>query len=181
MPENLERVEANAFIWVGLTEISLPASVQYVGSQAFCCSNLEHAYVYGMATQFDWHAFLRDDGSSFNMWPNSMIMHAYAGSTAEQYMLKYGEEERFAPLSGQRLSLTAAVTDTAGNPISEGFEVYWYAQGGTEPLNADSAPTLEGVEKTLPMNTKSSSGRRLERSTASPPGRRPGWGRHPKP
>lgn len=147
LPENLERIEANAFIWAGLTEIALPASVQYVGSQAFCCSNLEHAYVYGMATQFDWHAFLRDDGSSFNMWPNSMIMHAYAGSTAEQYMLKYGEEERFAPLAGQQLSLTAAVTDAAGNPVSEGFEVYWYAQGGTEPLNTGSAPTLEGVAK----------------------------------
>nr|WP_295957014.1 leucine-rich repeat protein [uncultured Agathobaculum sp.] len=146
LPDSLERVESNAFYGCGLTEITLPASLQYVGKSAFYCFQLANTYVYGMDTEFDRYAFLRDDGSNFNMWANNeMIMHGYVGSTAETYMKTYGDADRFQPFIEQALTLTANVVDASGEEITSGFAVYWYRDDSR--LNTNSSLTLSGVEE----------------------------------
>lgn len=146
LPQNLERIETNAFQWSGIQEITLPPSVTYVGYQAFCCSDLDAVYVYGRTTEFDRYAFLRDDGSMFNMWGNpDLVIHAYEGSTAAEYMLKYGDANRLVYLLevAETRTLSASVVDESGTSVTEGYTIGWYQEGedGETPVGTGAVLT----------------------------------------
>ena len=148
LPQNLERIETNAFQWSGIQEITLPPSVTYVGYQAFCCSELDAVYVYGRTTEFDRYAFLRDDGSTFNMWGNpDLVIHAYEGSTAADYMLKYGDADRLVYLLevAETRTLTASVVDETGTSVTEGYTVRWYQEGETGETQVGTGAVLTGA------------------------------------